>query len=673
MAPACSLALHNRVSSLASSPTLNIFKMLTNKRGHMLSQQAGGGMPARHQIVEEPTRSGLVALIDADITPAHLTMVENASGTRFLLVSQVLKLLVKDTISRSGLHRAMQASAGRRDPLKLVGIMLRKKLVGLGAISSRGPGQLLVTLSCLHKALRTKQLPAPMLDSLARLHSGIATVQDEAASALMLQNAVGCTSPSSLPFAEHLPHSVDTSNVPFLGIRQKYSLEVIRPSLAQSAVLSMQLKELQSHSQVAIVIGRDPGPISSETFGDIRKQCMLFLGFIHMHYGVAHPNLMHFVRADWLASYCGAKGARGDRGISICKVLSAAKRVVLFWRDKCQADASRLTDLHGWLGDLSSQVRRAWPSPKRNVVDMVQAGTWADAATIVSILVQQKSEVEAAFCHLETLSLEQARRLHDVALACCMFGWLPPPRSSTIRTLCNTRHRGPCPHIDCKSDRCWGNRIYVRDASVLMMEVPHHKSDKTWGTLLFALPADLSALLAMYMNKGYPVLRRELELDHPYAFMSMTGMAFESGTFSAYFKKLMLGVGGPAIAPHSLRHIFVIDQMDHAQHRGAAFCMGHDLSQWDRSYDLLALQRRGQQAIDGMQAWRVALLARVGVVAPAPSTPHDLLSAAEPHSPSEASWQSCSSTSVSSLGVGTVESSGLDDAAEDELELEIDE
>ena len=630
-------------------------------------------MRERHRPLEEPTICKLVGLVDVAGEAVQLVVVEIAAGTKYLVVTQVLHLLVKQIFTMKTLHRAIQQAAGRRDPFSQAGIMLKSKLRELGASKSKSPCQLLATLASIHKALRQKRLPAALLSSLASLHGGVGNVLREEATRLRTQNAPASTSPPTLHFAEHLPHSVDTAQVPVLRKRQKYSLDVIKPSLARSSVLTLQFRELRSHAQVALVMDREPGPILSETWDDIRKQCMLFLGFVHLHFQVAQPNLTHFMRADWLAAYCGSKGARGDRGISICKAISAARRVVLFYRHKCVAEADRLTDLHTWLGALSSQVRRAWPSPKRNVIDMKQAGTWSDAAAIVAVLVQHKVQIEADLSQLESLNLVQARRLHDVTLACCMFGWLPPPRSSTVRTLCSTRHRGPCPHIDCKSDSCWGNRIYVGQATLLTMEVPHHKSEKTWGALRFVLPADLSALIIMYMNKAYPVLRRELDVDHPFAFMSMSGAAFASGTYSTYFKKTMVSLGGPAVAPHSLRHIFVIDQLDHSHHRGTAYVMGHDLDQWDRSYDLQSLQRRGQHAIDGMQAWRAGLLARVGVEAPAPSTPPVLVSVASSDSPSQASWHTCSSTSVSTpSSLDRRSSSSSDESSVNDEDFEID-
>ena len=631
--------------------------------------QAGGAKKERHKLLDEPTLCNLVALVDSNGQPANLTLIESAQGTRHLLVTQVLTTLCNRVFARDTLQREIKRVHTRGDPFKCVGTMLKAKLVSLGAVNPRGPTCLLATLASVIKALKARQMPALMLEKLADLHRGTGCVLEEATSRLADQNVVGSTQPTSLVFAEQMPYSIDLAAAPALKPRQRYSLTVIKPSLAHSSVLTLQLEDLRRHSKTAIVIGRELGPVKSQTYKDIHEQIMLYLGFIHLHFAVAHPNLTHYARADWLAAYCGARGARGDRGVSICKVTSTAKRVALYYRIRCPDEASRLTDLHRWLGELSSQIRIAWPSPKRNITDMTAAGTWASAAVVVGVLVEHKTQIEQALGQVESLTYDQARRLHDIALACCMFGWLPPPRSSTIRTLCSTGHRGPCPEPDCSSESCWGNRLYMGEGSRLIMDVPHHKSEKTWGMLHLVLPADLSALLILYLNKGYHVLRRDLEVEHPYAFMTKTGLAFETDTFSNYFKQFMISVGGPAIAPHSLRHIFVLDQMDNAHMGGFAYCMGHDLAQWDRSYDLLSLQRRGQQSIDAMQAWRTGLLTRAGAVVPAPSTPPVLLDVPSspsdveaPSSPFQASWQSGSSTSVSSHS--SLERSSRDESSE---------
>ena len=641
-------------------------------------------------VIDEPASAKLVSLTNANGEATTLTLVETPQGTRHLLVNEVLHKLLCDFVSKGAWLKSIEASVGRdRQPFKAVGPVLRKKLVLMGVISKMAAIQLLMTLANTVKAVKYRAMPTAVLQGLTDLHSNQGVVLGGAAiTNLVMQNGVGSTMPFTLQLAEHLPTMVDTASCPALGPRQRYSLEIVKPSLAHSATLTMQLEELSKFCKLPLVMVRGSSRrVKSDTFEDKQKHIMLFLGFIHVFCGVVHPNLQHLVRADFWAKYAGSRGARGDKGVSICQVLSTAKCVVGFWQSKCTSQSSHLLDLRKWLGDLSSQVRRAYPSVKRSVNDMVQRGTWADAADIVVVLCKAKVSIEAEVSHLGRLSIDQARRLHDVALACAMFGFLPPPRSACIRTLSTPRYRGPCPDKDCTNDRCWGNRLYVSEGTTMHMELPHHKTEHKWGTIRFVLPADLSALLSLYLNKAYDVLREDMEVEHGYMFMSTTGMAFTTDYFSTYFKGIMTGLGGPAVAPHSLRHIFVVEQMNaqgNEQHEGAAYCMGHDLSQWNESYDLLSLQRKGQRAIDGMQAWREALLARRGVGAPAPSIPQVLEvqsdregSSIQAHSPSEAMYESSSDSASESLPSGVQQSDGDGSSAssesEDELVIDLDE
>lgn len=60
------------------------------------------------------------------------------------------------------------------------------------------------------------------------------------------------------------------------------------------------------------------------------------------------------------------------------------------------------------------------------------------------------------------------RALHDVAMGCFMFGWLPPLRPFNIRTLLVPSFKGPCPCVDCQyPDQCKGNRLYITNGNPL--------------------------------------------------------------------------------------------------------------------------------------------------------------------------------------------------------------
>ena len=174
-----------------------------------------------------------------------------------------------------------------------------------------------------------------------------------------------------------------------MRLRERLSLP------AHDAVLNKQLDNLREYSREEIVIDRRGGPISSGTWLDIRSQCMLYLGFLHKHIGVLHPNLEHFTRGDLLQAYFLAKGKRGDRGTSVCKIISVARRVVAYWKSESPAQEAELRHLDEWLGKWGGQARAAWPSQKRNVAVLQQQGKWEDAPALLALFVRAKAEALA--------------------------------------------------------------------------------------------------------------------------------------------------------------------------------------------------------------------------------------------------------------------------------------
>ena len=512
-------------------------------------------------------------------------------------------------ISTLQTHFSRATRAGT-DCLKAPHVSLRKELKLLGAIGRGGPGSMVSLAVCI-KALSRLSLPAVLVEALRALHGNNGVILQEATLLALHQNSEGLVQPKSFLFARDLPITLPPDTVPTLHSRERLSLH------SHSATLCMQMQELKDHSKEQIVIGRKGGPVSSETWRDIVKQINLFLGYLHKHFKIPSPNLELFTRADLLHAYFGSKGRRGDRGGSICKIISVARRVVLFWRRACPSESAKLLALDAWLGQWAGQARLAWPSPKRNIVELRQQGKWQDAPELLQLLMQHKAAAECAYAAEEVLLPEQARELHDIALLCMMFGWLPPPRSSCIRTLCPPWHRGPCTNPDCSKPDCWGNRIYVRgtgDNRALKIHLPHHKSARVWGPIEYDLPAELSVLLCLYLCKAYRVLRDEHGGQHPFMFMDNNGQAFQSGSFSLHFKSALQARGGADMSPHTLRHVFVVARMQRTSPQGpvdqagAAYCMGHDPSQWQLTYDLGALQSKAQAAIEGMAVWRRELM-----------------------------------------------------------------
>ena len=103
--------------------------------------------------------------------------------------------------------------------------------------------------------------------------------------------------------------------------------------------------------------------------------------------------------------------------------------------------------------------------------------------------------------------------------------------------------------------------------------------------------------------------------------------------------------------PIMCRQVFVNERQAHSaaagpSNQGAAMVMGHSIKQWDKRFDMQYHPRMAQNAVDGMQSWRAAMLqshtpvAAVLTLSKALHCGHVLVSESE-----ESQYQSCCSDS----------------------------
>ncbi|KAL3163440.1 hypothetical protein ABBQ32_009816 [Trebouxia sp. C0010 RCD-2024] len=265
---------------------------------------------------------------------------------------------------------------------------------------------------------------------------------------------------------------------------------------------------------------------------------------------------------------------------------------------------------------------------------------------------QQQSQAQL---QQQGVTVETSRDMHDAALAAMIFSHLPPIRLSCIKSLVGPAYLGPCLHPDCKEPSCEGNRLSIMSESPLLMRIslPHHKNARKWGKAVieFDVPSDLAQLLHTYL--GAP---RKALLEHhlligdacPYVFMDMHGRGFvAAAVLTLYWQKWLVSRGGVAMNPSMCRQVFVDErQSDSAtagpSNQGAAMVMGHSVKQWDKWYDMQYHPRLAQNAVDGMQSWRAAMLQSHTLAAPeltlstALHCGHVLVSVSE-----ESRYQSC--------------------------------
>ncbi|KAL3137449.1 hypothetical protein ABBQ32_006969 [Trebouxia sp. C0010 RCD-2024] len=274
------------------------------------------------------------------------------------------------------------------------------------------------------------------------------------------------------------------------------------------------------------------------------------------------------------------------------------------------------------------QVADQLPRPSKDPKGLADIGKWMCAADLVHTIHGAEQQSQAQM-QQQGVTVETSRVMHDAALAAMIFSHLPPVRLSCIRSLVGPAYLGPCLHPDCKEPSCEGNRLSIMSESPLLMRIslPHHKNARKWGTAVieFDVPSDLAQLLHTYL--GAP---RKALLEHhlligdacPFVFMDMHGRGFvAAAVLTLYWQKWLVSRGGVPMNPSMCRQVFVDErQSDSAtsgpSHQGAAMVMGHSVKQWDKWYDMQYHPRLAQNAVDGMQSWRAAMLQSQTLAAP---------------------------------------------------------
>ena len=228
----------------------------------------------------------------------------------------------------------------------------------------------------------------------------------------------------------------------------------------------------------------------------------------------------------------------------------------------------------------------------------------------------------------EGMSAKLARSLHDLALACTIFGHLPPLRLSCIRTLMVPSYKGPCLNPECKlGPTCHGNQLQLKPEQGLHMHVPHHKNERNWSraAISFVLPPELDQLLKLHLRQGWQLLTTHHGVEGAcHVFVDKHGRAFTPSSLPLYWNQLLQSMSMPPMPPSQCRQVFVAERRSEARvagpnDRGAAMVMGHSVQQWDKWYDLDFHARQAQQAVDAMSTWRQTLLAQAAQHSPNPS------------------------------------------------------
>ena len=483
----------------------------------------------------------------------------------------------------------------------------------------------MITLSAAKQALDSLGMPQCMIKALDSLKSTAQLVLNTPTAALRQQNAPPSLQPEHLHMDATLPSSLDPSP-PVLGERERYSLTQ-HPALSLSTSLQLQLREFKAWCTRDFQAGRAYASVQSITWEQTEKEIMLLLGFAHYKKGWVQPGLAAGVNASLINAYIAARKSRGDAWSTGLKTFSAVLKLIAWWQSKPSLAADsvqKLVALQAWLVDMRAQLSKVWHNVARDPVSLQEEGKWMHARDVVCLFDKHRAEVMHAFADASTgLSPAQARRVHDVTMCCCMFGWMPPLRLYCIRTMVAPHVSRVCPEEGCSTPRrpCAGNRVMINPAGSLCFHLPHHKNALRWGKLAiqFEVPPGLLELMQLYIDKARPVLLAESEVSLPEFFLTSTGLRFSSPRFCQYFQEIMVRMGAPAIAPKDLRHIFVVDRCDDTtapgpMNAGAAMVMGHSERAWAGVYDLRFARRLATDAVSAMADWRAHHLRDQGAV-----------------------------------------------------------
>ena len=270
------------------------------------------------------------------------------------------------------------------------------------------------------------------------------------------------------------------------------------------------------------------------------------------------------------------------------------------------------------------QVTRSMQQHKPTVHELEVEGKWMGAPALVQVIDTARQDVEVAVLD-QGLDTDVARDLHDVALACTMFGYLPPMRAMSICSLLHPNYQGECLFPSCnRPHKCHGNRLIILKRSPLKMQLhlPHHKNQTSWeqAAIQFEIPPQLASLLGLWLDDGHKLLCTHLlesgDPPCPFVFMNKEGRGYTTNLLGKWWRPWVKEHGGAEHLPPSMcRHIFVDERRSDARaegpDKGASMAMGNSENAWDQHYDKQRHfnPRDCQEAVNAMDIWRESMLA----------------------------------------------------------------
>ncbi len=488
----------------------------------------------------------------------------------------------------------------------------QRKLVDLDAARSRSSRVSLLKLHLLLTRLKPRMLASGKL-----LYNSLLTLLDEK----LVVTWPAMRHLRKLQVAEPLPSGLPEHTNIIVVQREIVSLTQTAPMLLDSHPLKTEIASLKSWLTNRIQLDRSGPALSYSTWQGIHAALCHFLGFAHKHCELAQPSIEHVLHADLHATFL--KNCL-DKGTSFHTARSHAYMAVkcIDWlSSRPDGGHGSLQRLQEWLRRAVSQIKDSSPVSRKDITSMTATNTWADASDMLRAILKGKAEAEVAANQLP-MTPQAAGDLHTASLSCCIFGFVPPPRLTCLRSCTVPTFQGPCLHPDCKHPSvCKGNQLQGEgtSASPFFFSFPHHKTAigrQQARQIRYQLPQELSDLLHLYLQVSRPQLMKDGGKQHPFLFMAKNGKGLESRSGPSQLKRMFCAWlsrhGCQQIPPSLCRHIFVVDRRANPAipgpaDAGAAVAMGHSAKQWDQGiYDISRFSSAAQHAVDSMAAWRLA-------------------------------------------------------------------
>ena len=542
--------------------------------------------------------------------PATLLRMAQASGSISLVMRQVhLELCPYITLSQFRFTASKQRHAAIKTLQGPDCLWIFKH----GATSSHSHQVNIISLATAIGACKAHDVHDVAVASLESLRvPGSYTVLAQPEHMLKM-NCTPDVNPTSLLVPLPLPSTLPPSPVPTPKPKQRYSLQIFKPHLAKGVVVCQQLTELKTWVTTPIQLDRQGPALQQRSWENLLSNVWLFLGFCWKWMGIQQPCLQHYLHPHLVASYMSFHIAMQHKSNTIKHHVTTSLKVLAWWSTKPGGHDKGLQLMREqWLPNLSAQVGRALPQPKKT------ADTLPTAQRLLLLIHTERQKVLQQLAE-EGMTARLARSLHDLGLVSTIFGYLPPIRLTCIRTLVLPTYQGPCHKPDCiHGSSCHGNVLQNKGTTGLHMHLAHHKNEAAWGRapISFQVPQQLAELLVLHVTQGHKLLTEYLGLEEEvhHVFVDHRGKPFNDSNFTVYWDRVMASMGlSPPISPSMCRQVFVHERrseerVDGPKDRGAAMVMGHSLAQWSKWYDLDFHAREAQEAVNDMACWREELL-----------------------------------------------------------------